>query len=52
MPAAACGALARLLEQFLDDETGGRRDQLQEVCVAIALLTESARRNGRTFSSG
>jgi hypothetical protein len=45
LPAAACGAIARLLERFLDEETAehGGGD---EVRAAIALLRDSSQRNG------
>jgi hypothetical protein len=51
LPASACGALARLLERFLDDEPV-ERGNVEEVRTAIALLTESSQRSGPTFSSG
>jgi hypothetical protein len=46
LPAAACGAIAQLLERFLEEEAAddGRVD---EVRAAIALLIVSSRRNSR-----
>lgn len=46
LPPAACGAIAQLLERFLEDETAddGRAD---EVRAAIALLIVASHRNPR-----
>jgi hypothetical protein len=50
LPAAACGAVARLLERFLEEEAAddGRGD---EVRAAIALLIVASQRNAR-FGGG
>jgi hypothetical protein len=50
LPPAACGAIARLLERFLEEEAAddGRAD---EVRAAIALLIVSSQRNSR-FGGG
>jgi hypothetical protein len=51
LPPAACGAIARLLERFLDEETA-ERGRAEEIRLAIALLRESSQRNGFISSSG
>ena len=51
LPAAACDAIALLLERFID-ETAAERGCAGEVRLAIALLRESSQRNGSASFSG